>query len=246
MNEIKANLEQVHQRIEAAARRAGRDPEDVRLVAVSKTQPAEVVAAAYRAGQRHLGENRVGEAEAKITEVEGLLGAEQARQALRWHMVGHLQRRKAGPAIKLFDLIHSVDSQRLAERIQRMADRTEQVVPVLLEVNVSGEASKYGFSMPPNASKEARQAFMEAVAAILELPRLQVQGLMTMAPIVPDPEEARPVFRDLRQLRDELGQRFPEADFSELSMGMTDDFEVAVEEGATLVRIGRAIFGARR
>lgn len=247
MNEtdLKTNLDQVRQRITAAARRAGRDPGEVTLVAVSKTQPPEVVAAAYRAGQCHLGENRVEEAVPKIAAVKALLGPAEA-QSLHWHMVGHLQRRKAQPAIELFDLIHSVDSLRLAERIERMTAGSGRSVPVLLEVNLSGEASKYGFSVSPADGEGGRRAFVGAVAEILRLAQVQVRGLMTMAPIVSDPEETRPIFRALRQLRDALQSRFSRADFSELSMGMTDDFEVAVEEGATMVRVGRAIFGPRR
>jgi pyridoxal phosphate enzyme (YggS family) len=239
---IGANLARVQERIAAAARRAGRRPEEVTLVAVTKTHPAHVVTAAYQAGLRDLGENRVEEASGKIPRVREQVAASDR---IRWHMIGHLQRRKARLAVALFDLIHSVDSLRLAQRIDRMAAESDKVMPVLLEVNVSGEASKYGFEQSPAAGPEERAAFLADVAQILALPHLRLCGLMTMAPIVADPEEARPVFVALRRLRDDLRQRFPEADWRELSMGMTDDFEVAVEEGATLVRIGRAIFGER-
>lgn len=241
---IQENLSQVRNRIAAAARRGGRSPDDVRLVAVTKTHPPEVAAAAFEAGLTDLGENRVGEAADKIPAVQELISPAEGP---RWHMVGHLQRRKAGPAIELFDLIHSLDSVRLAERINRLIEREESdlVVPVLMQVNVSGERSKYGFDLPPSASPKDRADFWQAVEQILALPHLRPQGLMTMAPLVTDPERTRPVFYALRELRDELRRNFPQADWHELSMGMTDDFEVAIEEGATIVRIGRAIFGSR-
>ncbi len=240
--DIGNNLAKVRERMAAAARRAGRSLDAVTLVAVTKTHPVYVVQEAYEAGLREFGENRVGEAEAKIPAF-----LEQATPANppRWHMIGHLQRRKVRLALELFDIIHSVDSLRLAERIERIATEGEKIVPVLLEVNVSGEASKYGFDMSSARSDKDRAVFFEQVEQILALPHLQVQGLMTMAPIVSDPEQARPVFANLRTLRETLSQRFPETDWRELSMGMTDDFEVAIEEGATMVRIGRAIFGAR-
>ena len=240
---IEANLAQVRECIAAAARRAGRCPDGVTLVAVTKTHAAEVVAAAYQAGLRDLGENRVEEASSKIAAVQERI-ADAHR--IRWHMIGHLQRRKARLAVTLFDIIHSVDSLRLAQRIDRLAAESEKTMPVLLEVNVSGEASKYGFDQSPAAGPEERAAFLADVEQILALPCLRLRGLMTMAPIVTDPEEVRPVFAALRTLRDDLRRRFPEADWHELSMGMTDDFEVAVEEGATMVRIGRAIFGERK
>ncbi len=235
--DIETNLARVRERIAAAARRAGRMPDEVTLVAVTKTYPAQAVAAAYRAGLRDFGENRAEEASVKIPAVQALI---PSPEGLRWHMVGHLQRRKARLAVSLFDIIHSVDSLRLAQRVNRDAGERGVVMPVLLEVNVSGEASKYGFDM------SARASFIADVEGILALPHVRPCGLMTMAPIVPDPEQARPVFGALRALRDELRQRFPQAEWRELSMGMTDDFEVAVEEGATLVRIGRAIFESRR
>jgi hypothetical protein len=241
-DEIRRNMARVRERIAAAARRARRDPSEVTLVAITKTHPAHLVMSAYREGLREFGENRVGEANAKIPSIQEQVPPSDRP---RWHMVGHLQRRKARLAVALFDIIHAVDSLRLAERIERMAAESEKTVPVLLEVNVSGEASKYGFDMSPAAGPEAQAAFIADVERILALPHLRLGGLMTMAPIVADPEQVRPVFAALRRLRDDLNRRFPEADWRELSMGMTDDFEVAVEEGATMVRIGRAIFGER-
>jgi hypothetical protein len=224
----------VRERAAAACQRASRSPDEVTIVGVSKTFPAALVVEACRAGLTDIGENRVQEAATKIPAVEAL-GSRP-----RWHLVGHLQTNKVKTALGLFDIIHSVDSLRLAEFISRHAaslpvrpacpaGRQAGPVPILLEVNVTGEASKFGLR-----PKETGWALEQ----IARLPGLAVQGLMTVAPLVDDPEEARPVFRELRRLRDALGLR-------DLSMGMTDDFEVAIEEGATIVRIGRAIFGPR-
>ena len=210
----------VRDRIAKACERAARRVDDVTLVAISKTHGAEAIAAVYDAGLRDFGENRVQEALPKIAAVrERCPGA-------RWHLVGHLQTNKAKAAIECFDILHGVDSDRLAVALDKTASAP---VRVLIEVNVSGEASKYGFAA---ADVEA------AARRIGELPNVDVVGLMTVAPQVDDPEGTRPVFRRLRELRDAIGLR-------ELSMGMTDDFEVAVEEGSTLVRVGRAIFGPR-
>lgn len=236
MVDIAANLKRVQRRIWEAAERAGRDPSEIALVAVSKLQDAEAILAAYDLGVRHFGENRVEEASDKIPGVNSKL-AQRGGIPPTWHMVGHLQSRKAKRAVELFDIIESVDSLRLAQEINKRCER--KVMHVMLEVNVSGEASKYGFHI---GKEGEREEFFEAVEGILALPHLKVQGLMTMAPIVSDPEETRPIFRRLRELRDELRGRFPESDWPHLSMGMTDDYEVAVEEGATMVRIGRAIF----
>ncbi|OQA44316.1 MAG: hypothetical protein BWY52_01653 [Chloroflexi bacterium ADurb.Bin325] len=229
---LRANIERVRARMAAAAARAGRDPADVTLVAVSKTQPAEVILAACAAGLRLFGENRVEEAGPKAAEVAARL-TPAAPPA--WHMIGHVQSRKAAAVLPWAALVHSVDSVKLAARLARgVADGT--VLPVLLEVNVAGEASKYGFR------PAALPAAVEAIAA---LPGLRIEGLMTMAPLAADPELARPTFRGLARLRDDLARRYPALAWRHLSMGMTDDFEVAIEEGATLVRIGRALFGER-
>jgi len=236
------NVRSVQTRIAAAAERAGRHPSEVQLVAVSKTvEPARVIAA-YDLGLRVFGENRVEEAEEKIPAVRAEL-ARQGREPPSWHMIGHLQSRKSGRALELFDLIHAVDSVRLAERLSRQAREAGKQVPALLELNISGEESKYGFPAELAGSVAAQApALFAAVAEILALPGLDVRGLMTMAPIVPTPEGARPYFRRLHEWREALRDRFPTHSWPELSMGMTDDFEVAVEEGATMVRIGRAIF----
>lgn len=234
MKPLEANLRSVQERIAAAAGRAGRDADEVRLVAVTKTQPPDVIRAAYELGLRHFGENRVEEAADKI----GLLPDD-----ITWHMIGHIQSRKAKYAAQTFQQVHSVDSVKLARRLDRARADCPDPLPVLLECNVSGEASKYGFAAD-RWKKDANQlkALLAAVEEIRALPKLQLRGLMTMAPIVADPEETRPVFIALCDLRDELAAIFSDTDWRHLSMGMTDDFEVAIEEGATLVRIGRAIF----
>jgi pyridoxal phosphate enzyme (YggS family) len=231
---LRDNIARVQERIAVAEHRAGRRGQ-VTLVAVSKTHGADTVAAAYRAGLSLFGENRVEEAGPKAAAVAELLSLEQIPgPAPRWHMVGHLQSRKAADVLPWASLVHSVDTVRLAGRLSR-AMPVGQYLPILLEVNVSGEESKAGFATGDLPS---------AVEDIAALPGLRLEGLMTMAPIVEDPELARPVFCGLRRLRDQLAEQYPGLPWTHLSMGMTDDFGVAIEEGATLVRIGRAIFGA--
>jgi PLP dependent protein len=235
----------IKSRIAAAARRAHRDPAEVTLVAVTKTQTARVVAQAIAAGITNLGENRVQEAAEKIE----LLIAERAR--VRWHLIGHLQRNKAKLAVANFDVIHSVDSLRLAETLDRQVDEQsiagQRRLPILLQVNVSGETSKEGFDLPGGlGNRAAMDAFLAELEPLLALARVEVCGLMTIAPWGKEPEEARLFFHRLRELRDHLAQRYPATRWAELSMGMTDDFEVAIEEGATLVRVGRALFGDRK
>lgn len=219
--DIERNIQEVTRRIALACKRAGRSPEEVTLVAVTKTIGPAAIRAAFQAGLRHFGENRVQEAKPKLGELENI------RTQCTWHMVGHLQTNKAKTAGALFDIIQSVDSVRLAEFLNRHAQKT---IPILLEVNIAGEASKSGFS-----TGEVFSAMKE----IERMPNLEIKGLMTIAPLASDPEEVRPVFRRLRELRNSMG-------LEHLSMGMTDDFEVAIEEGSTMVRIGRAIFGERR
>jgi len=208
----------------------------VTLGAVSKTHPPEDIATAVRAGVRQFGENRVEEALPKMAAVAGLVN-----EPVTWHMIGHVQSRKARDAVLLADLVHSVDSVKLAVRLDRFAGEAGKRLPILLEANVSGEETKYGF---PAWDEAGCAALTAAVREIAGLPNLEVRGLMTMAPIVADPEEARPVFARLRRLRDAL-RAATGLDWPELSMGMTDDYVVAVEEGATMVRIGRAIFEPR-
>lgn len=223
----------IRSRIAGAAVRAGRDPAEITLVAVSKTHAPETVAEAYAAGLKLFGENRVEEAGPKADAVAALLAPAAAPA---WHMIGHLQSRKAAGILPWASMLEAVDSVKLARRLSRFCVEVGREMPVLLEVNISREQSKYGF-LPA--------AVEPAVAEILGLPGLRLQGLMTMAPIEPEPERTRPVFAALRGLRDELAARLHDVDWRHLSMGMTDDFEVAIEEGATIVRIGRAIFGER-
>lgn len=227
---IAANLADVRRRMELAARRAGRDPNDVLLVAVSKTHPPAAIEAAAAAGQRHFGENRLEELWPKVQ------AAQAAGLDVRWHLIGTIQSRKSKDAVGPWALIHSVDRLKIAQRLSRDAEDAGQVLPVLLEVNAGGEVSKHGFT-PAEV--------LEQAAALTALGGIRLQGLMTMAPLVDDPEAARPVFRTLRQLRDQLAAVCPQAEWRHLSMGMTNDFEVAIEEGATIIRVGSAIFGAR-
>ena len=240
---IERNLRSVQERIAEAALRAGRDPAAVTLVAVTKTFPVEVILEGYAAGLRHFGENRPEEGAAKIPAVNAAVPGPRPV----WHMVGHIQSRKADLAVAYFDVVHSVDRLKIAQRLSRFAVEAGREIPVLLECNISGEATKFGFPVDRWREDAAqREAFFAECTAILALPGLRVEGLMTVAPLTDDPERVRPVFAGLRALRDALRERFPHLPWRELSMGMTDDFEVAVEEGATIVRIGRAIFGSRR
>ncbi|NPA15840.1 MAG: YggS family pyridoxal phosphate-dependent enzyme [Deferribacteres bacterium] len=227
MVDVAKNLESVRKRIEAACERVGRDPSSVRLVAVTKTVPPEVIEEAIRCGVTDIGENRVQEARDKYEVIGG---------KVRWHMIGYLQRNKVKYAVKIFDVIHSVDRLELVNELEKRLSREGRRLPVLLEVNVAGEESKHGVA-PDNLEELAR--------SVLESPSLEPVGLMTIAPYVEDAEEVRWVFRRLRELRDELNESLQTGAFKELSMGMTNDFEVAIEEGATMVRIGTAIFGER-
>ena len=231
------NLDHVRSRMHAAAVRAQRDAATVTLVAVSKGQPAATLQAAYELGLRDFGESYLEEALPKIAAVEAWLTRRGAvHDPIRWHLVGHLQSRKAASAMGPFALVHSVDRIKIAHKLAQVAQRHRTQLPILLEVNVAQEHSKYGF---------ACDDVVPAVAAIASLSTLRITGLMTIAPLVEEPERARPVFRQLRLLRDTLRVEFPAVCWDHLSMGMTDDFEVAIEEGATLVRIGRALFGER-
>src|SRR6266568_6846722 len=222
---LAANIALTRAKIGEAARKVGRSPDEITLVAVSKTVPVELVKIAYNLGVTDFGENRVQEALPKIVEFHP--------QGMRWHMIGHLQTNKAGKVVGAFDAVQSVDSLHLAQALNRHAGKR---LPVLLQVNVSGEESKEGMPLD-DAPMLARQ--------IAALPAIEVQGLMTIAPLVENPEEVRPVFRRLRNLREQLQDELPLCSWQHLSMGMSDDYRVAIEEGATIVRIGRAIFGER-
>jgi pyridoxal phosphate enzyme (YggS family) len=229
---IRERYLQTLERISAAEKCAGRAAGSTRLVVVTKSQPREVVEAALEAGVKILGENYPEEAVEKINAI-GQKNAE-------WHMIGHVQSRKADLIPANFALMHSLDSLKLANRLERFA--VERPLPVLLEFNVGGEESKSGWQ----AVDETRWSeFLPEIDMMLKLPHLTIRGLMTMPPLYDDPEQTRPHFQKLRRLRDFLKQQFPAADWSELSMGTSADFEAAVEEGATLVRVGTAIVGPR-
>jgi len=226
MNSIAENLARVRQEILEAAAKAGRGPGEIELVAITKAHPAEKVREAIDAGQRLFGESRVQEARAKIPELPS---------SLRWHFVGHLQKNKIRHALPLFEMIHSVDSLALAQDTNRIAEQEGLHPRVLLEVNVAGEGSKFGFT--PDKLREQMEG-------LLALPRLSILGLMCIPPIANEAAASRKYFVQLRELRDSLQTEF-RVDLTQLSMGMTQDFWIAVEEGATLVRVGTAIFGER-
>jgi pyridoxal phosphate enzyme (YggS family) len=227
-----------------AAHRAGRTPDDITLVAISKALPLANVQALYNLGHRHFGENRVTESRDKMRAARETFAPYE--DPIVWHMIGHIQSRKAKSVISSFDHIHSLDSVRLAIRLSRFAAEQDKNMPLLLECNVSGDAGKHGFATEQcGANTDQWEALKESVALITDLPNIEIRGLMTMAPIVPNPEVARQYFSALRDLRNRLTTRFPSTRLEQLSMGMTDDFEVAIEEGATMLRVGRAIFGER-
>lgn len=229
------NIAQVQANIAAACARAGRSISDVTLIAVSKTMSAQTVREAAEAGLTHFGENRIEEAALKQAELADL--------GLNWHMIGHIQSRKAEDvATAGFTLIHSLDTLKLAARYSRFALSHNLILPVLLEVNVSGENTKSGWQV---SAEDARRASLwQDIEQIIELPGLEIMGLMTMAPY-DEPEIIRPVFQALARLREQLRRDFANIHWQHLSMGMTNDYEIAIEEGATLVRVGRAIFGER-
>jgi len=236
VSSIRENYQFTLDQIANAARKSNRDPSEIRLVVVTKSQPVEVAKAAIEAGVRILGENYPEEGVTKIQSLAGQSGVE-------WHMIGHVQSRKARLVAEHFALLHSLDSLKLAQRLDRFAAEYDRVLPVLLEFNVGGEESKSGW----NASDETQwNALFPDVSAILDLPNLRVHGLMTMPPLETNPNDARRFFLRLRSLRDHLASQFPQADWHELSMGTSADYTVAVEDGATLVRVGTAIVGARK
>jgi len=228
LDSIRENLVRVYERIHAAAKRAGRDPDSITLVAVTKTFGPEAVMAAYEAGQRAFGENYVQEARGKIEAVD--------ETDIRWHMIGHLQTNKAKYAVKLFDVIETVDSKKLADELNKRAGNIDKSQKVLIEVNLGGEESKSGCT---------ESDAVELAEHVASLPNLELTGLMTLPPFIP-PEEVRPYFVKLRRLAEAIeAKNLPGVGMRELSMGMSADFEVAIEEGATIVRVGTAIFGPR-
>lgn len=243
MTDIESNLAEARKRIAEAAQRVNRNPDEITLVAVSKTFPVDAIMTAYEHGVRHFGENRAREGISKITAIRPYIPGPQPI----WHMVGHIQSRKAQLVVENYDYVHSVDRLKIARRLSRYAEEAEQTLPVLLECNVSGEEAKHGFDLADWEHGAAKlEGFLNAVEEILTKRGLSVQGLMTMPPFTEEAEAARPFFASLRSLLEVLRERFPNADWHHLSMGMTNDFEVAVEEGATMVRVGRAIFGPRK
>jgi hypothetical protein len=226
MSGIRENLLRVTERIEKAAQKAGRNPKDIRLVAVSKTMEADRVRKAIEAGVTILGENYVQEAQKKIEEIG---------KPVSWHFIGHLQTNKAKVVVRLFDVIHSVDSVALAEELNRRAQQANQKIPIMIEVNLSGETTKFGTE---------EEKVTSLAQGVLKLDHLSLEGLMTMPPYFDDPEMSRPYFIQLRELKERLVKGgIP---LKDLSMGMSNDFEIAIQEGATYVRVGTAIFGARR
>ena len=233
MSDIADRINQVRERIAHAARRAGRNPDEITLMVVSKTHPAKSIIAAYQAGIRIFGESRVQEFATKISALQSLQNA-------RWILIGHLQSNKTNKAVELFHEVHSIDSLRLLERLNAAREKFQAPpLRVLIEVNVGGEAAKSGLP----AELDAVQPLLNAAPS---LPHCQIRGLMTIPPHTEDPGGARPYFRKLRALRDEIARRaFPAVSMDQLSMGMSHDFEVAIEEGSTCVRIGTAIFGER-
>jgi PLP dependent protein len=242
VSSIRDNYQKTLDAIAASARKAGREPESVRLVVVTKLQPLEVVQAAIEAGAQILGENYPEEAVQKITELKSQTAAKSLQFAVEWHIIGHVQSRKARLVAEHFALFQSLDSLKLAERVDGFAAEFNRVLPVLLEFNVGDEESKSGWL----ASDETRWTdLLNEVNAVASLTHLQVRGLMTMPPLFMEPEAARPYFQRLRRLRDFLAKHAPQVEWRELSMGTSADYTVAVEEGATLVRVGQAIVGQR-
>lgn len=232
---IQSNLQRVYERIINSALNVHRNPEEIRLVVVTKRQPVESIQAVIDAGARNLGENYAEEAVTKMALIKDAAGIE-------WHMIGHIQSRKAKIVCEHFSLVHSLDSFKLAERLDFFAGEAGKVLPVLLEYNLSGEGSKSGWLA--NDEKQWDNLLPE-INRIISFAHLRVQGLMTMPPLFDDPEFARPYFRKLRKLQDYLKASFPDINWNELSMGTSTDYEAAIQEGATLVRIGQAILGPR-
>ncbi len=223
---IKENLERIKEKIRVKSELVGRDPQEITLVAVTKTVEADRIEEAIAAGVNIIGESRVQEAKEKYGKVES---------RIIWHLVGHLQRNKAKDAVKIFDLIHSVDSAELAKEIDKQAEKIGKIQKILVEANVSGEESKYGLN------PEGVITFLQEVSG---LPNIKVEGLMTMAPFYENPEDCRPCFRKLKELVEEVkAKNIKNVEMTYLSIGMSNDFEVAIEEGSNMVRIGRAIFG---
>ncbi|MFH2039439.1 MAG: YggS family pyridoxal phosphate-dependent enzyme [Chloroflexota bacterium] len=232
---IKNNLENVKEKLIRTAINSGRNPDNVRLIVVTKSQPLEIVIAAIKAGATMLGENYAEEGVDKIIALEN-------ESKVEWHMIGHVQSRKAELVANNFYLLHSLDSLKLAKRINRALDESGKELPVLLEFNVSGEESKYGWQA---SDEKTWSQLLPELKQIVDLDHLRVRGLMTMPPYYEDPELSRPFYSKLKRLRDYLADKFPGTTWNELSMGTSIDFETAIEEGSTFIRVGQAILGKR-
>ena len=235
LNQIKDNLDDVYARMGSAAEKSGRKVDDVKLIAVTKLMPVETIRAGIDAGIRCFGENYAEQAAEKIT--QGV-----ADQHIEWHMIGHIQSRKTETVCQYFDMVHSVDRMKIARYLDRYARQLDKVMPVLLEVNLSGEESKYGWE----ASDEGRwEKLVQEFKKIAGYSNIEIRGLMSMPPLFEDPESTRPIYKRLRLFQEFLRQHLPGISWDELSIGTSFDYEVAIEEGATMVRIGKAIFGPR-
>ena len=233
--QIRNNFDKVVRRVSIAARSVNRDPNEIKIVVVTKAHPLSVIDAAVNAGIKNIGENYVGEAVEKITNFED--------EDVTWHMIGHIQSRKARIVSEYFDYVHSVDRVKLARKLNQAMEQRAGTLPILLECNVSGETSKHGFP----AWREDRWGNLDPeIEEITELPRLRIMGLMTIPPWDPDPEKSRLYYKRLVRLQENVSTRFPSSNWNELSMGMSNDFEVAIECGSNVIRVGRAIFGPRQ
>jgi len=239
---IKSSYHAVQEQIDKTAHASGRLPEHITLVVVTKNQPLTAIQTLYNLGHRHFGENRIEEASGKITSMTTT--TQPLHEPITWHMIGHIQSRKAHAAVQLFDQLHSIDSIKLANRLSRFAVEENRIASILLQCNISGESTKSGFATN-NAAPNTHQwsELVKSISTISILTNLRITGLMTMAPIASNPENSRPVFHDLRLLSDQISHRFPELTISHLSMGMSIDYAVAIQEGATMVRVGTSIFG---
>ena len=233
--QIKHNLEDVNSRIERAAEKSGRTTEEVKLVAVTKMMPLEIIEAGIKAGLRCFGENYPEQAAEKIFQLK-------TDAEIEWHMIGHIQSRKTNTVCDYFDMVHSVDRMKIAKYLDRYSREAEKVMPVLIEVNLTGEDSKYGWQA---ANEDRWSELVPQFRKIAEFQNIEIWGLMTMPPLFDDPEETRPIYQQLKRLQKYLRRELVDVSWNELSIGTSFDYEVAVEEGATMVRLGTTIFGLR-
>jgi len=235
VSEIQRNLDDLYERMAQAAERSGRAKEDIKLVAVTKMMPLETVRAGIEAGLNIFGENYAEQAAEKIIALKN-------EELVEWHMIGHIQSRKAETVCRHFDMVHSLDRLKIARHLNKNAGLLGKVMPVLIEVNLSGEQSKYGFEASDPSTWESLAAVFEEISC---LENLEIRGLMTMPPFFDDPEKTRLIYRKLKRFQTYLMERIPNVSWQELSIGTSFDFEVAIEEGATMVRVGTEIFGSR-